>query len=79
MKPQANPHVRGEAGDLGAHPFEIARIAGSRQRAATCGIRSGKFCRIARKVQVTMRVDKQNPLRHSNRPPFSKPISEQIT
>ena len=30
MKPQANPHTRGEASELRARPFEIARIAGSR-------------------------------------------------
>ena len=30
VKPQANPHARGVGGEFGAHPFEIARITGSR-------------------------------------------------
>ena len=36
------------------------------------------FC-FARKVQMAVGIDEGDVLRHSDRPPFSKPISEQIT
>ena len=79
VKPQANPHARGKGGEHRAHALEIPRIAGSRKRTAACSISGSKFRRIARKVQVAVRVDERDSLHHSDRPPFSKPISEQIT
>ena len=79
MKPQADAHARREGSKHRAQAFIITRIAGPRKRAATGGIGSGECFLVARKVQMAVGIDEGDARHHSDRPPFSKPTSEQIT